>query len=265
MQPTVREDVQLKGPSADQPESIHGLARGRKVRNYLLTFLGWVLFAGFASAGSAYWLLAYTEYGPAVVWRWSIPWFGLAGVSLPIALFGTAAIWRSRNLRFLIFADGFIYTRGRKRIGSRWSEVEGLIVTAVRYGPLDMNWGQRIIIQMNLIDGRQIEVSEPLEDSEVLVEKIKSHIYPRMLDAYRSAFNQGHPIVFGPVTITRGGVQSTRSAIPWGQLESAHLQPGSLVVQPKTGSGGRRISVPADRVPNADLCVQLIEALARQT
>lgn len=262
---TAREDVQLKGPTTDQPESAHGLARGRKARNYGLTILGWALFAAFASAGTAFWLLAYTEYGPAVVWRWSLPWFGLAAVTLPVALLGSLAVWRSRNLRFHIFGDGFIFTRGGKRIGARWSEVEGLIVTAVRYGVLGLNWGQRINIQLNLVDGREIEVSEPLEEGEALVEKIKSHIYPGMLAAYRSAFNQGHPIVFGPVTITRGGVQASRSAIPWGQLDSAYLQPGSLVVQPSAGSGARRISVAADQVPNADLCVQLIEVLAKQT
>lgn len=257
--------IELKGPAKGEPRSVHGLARGRKVRNIAITVVGWMLSAGFGSAGVAFWLLAYTEYGPAVVWRWSLPWFALAMISLPLALFGTGALWRNRNLHFYLFEDGFVFTRGRTRVGARWSEVQGLLVTAVRYGFLGVSWGQRIRLQLDLVDGRQLEVNEPLEDEEALVDEIKSHIYPDMLEAYRAAFNDGHPIVFGPITLNRSGIRTDRNAIAWSQFESAELQTGTLTIQPHSESGARRIKVAAENVPNVDLCVQLIQALGQRT
>lgn len=256
--------IELKGPAEAEPRTVHGLARGRKLRNIAITVLGWMLSAGFGSAGVAFWLLAYTEYGPAVVWRWSLPWLALALISLPLALFGTAALWRNRNLRFHLFDDGFVFARGGTRVGAHWSEVQGLLVTAVQYGILGISWGQRIRLQFDLVDGRQLEINEPLEDEENLVDEIKSHVYPDMLEAYRAAFNDGHPIVFGPITINRSGIRAERNAIAWSQLEWAQLQSGTVMIQPHPGAGARGIKVAAANVPNVDLCVQLIQALGQR-
>lgn len=258
------EATKLRGPSRDVPKTVHGLARGRKLRNLLMAVIGWILLAGFGSAGGAFWLLAYTEYGPAVVWRWSLPWLALATISLPLALVGSLAVWRGRNLRFHLFQDGFVFTRGRTRIGARWSEVKGLLVTAVRYGLFGLSWGQRIQLQLDLMDGRKIAISDPMEDEETLINEIKTHTYPDMLEAYRTAFNNGHPIVFGPVTINRSGVRTQKSAIAWSDLGTATLQSGAIHLQPRPYSRARKVRIPADSIPNVDLCVQLIQALGQR-
>jgi len=217
-----------------------------------------------ALAGGYRWYLATTQYGPAVVSRWSTPWFiaagAFGGLSLVLGLF----ILRGRRLEVSLYGAGITYQHGRKRISIPWQDIQRLHASAVRYGIFGLIWGGEMEVRLDIRGGRQIRLTRSIANLPDLVEKIKRNIYPHLLARYTRAFNQGHALEFGPLTLNGEGVIRAGRLLPWAQLASADLERGVLKLTPVKGGAGRRIKLPAHQIPNLDVCIQLIQNLGQR-
>jgi hypothetical protein len=95
-----------------------------------------------------------------------------------------------------------------------------------------------------------------------LVEFIKSQVYPGLLEDYRQKYNQGGPLSFGPLILTAKGIQRKDQMLQWEDLGQVSLGRGILSLEL---IDGQRVRIPAHKVPNVEICTQLIEHLrARQ-
>lgn len=209
------------------------------------------------------WYFALTNFGPAVVWRWS--WTALlTGVLLGLAaLLAAVLAWRQRWPEVYAFRRGLSIHAGQGVARIPWDEIETIYSRSIRYGLPSMAWTGHATVTMHLRDGRRLKLSNVLADYELLIETIKSHIYPGLLARYVHAFNQGQSIAFGPLSLTQQGIQNGRQVLPWNEVQHASLREGKLIVEPDESSRGRRIRLPADKIPNVDLCVQLLQQLGR--
>src|SRR3972149_5313032 len=90
---------------------------------------------GAAGVGVVRWYLAYSHFGPALVWRWSSPAF-LIAAGLGIA--GMVAIltaWCLRGVSVRVHQNGLMVLRGRRGTWIPWNRILSVQTSLIRYGP----------------------------------------------------------------------------------------------------------------------------------
>jgi hypothetical protein len=210
-------------------------------------------------------VLAYTEYGPLLVGRWiSPPLF--AGLACAAGA-GWAALraWRTSRMRIRLHQHGLAILRGKRGKALAWADVLALWSHVERTGFPRFAGPRRHRLDLEATDRRHVRLDDSLEEFEALAAAVKSHVYPTLLEAYSRAFNERQPLAFGALTLSQSGIKDgRRSALTWSEISGARLHAGRLLIQTtRSGSEATR-AVRVDRIPNVELCAQLIEEI-RQT
>ncbi len=251
------ETLQNLGPMISE----HRLRRELRILHLTLAIIG---LAGTAIAGVLAvwrWLFAYRHYGPAAIERWTSPALWTAMGFAVVGLIGLISIRQSRGLRVNLYTYGMTFHRGRQEETLMWSQIVYIHTAAVRYGLSSLAWGAQTTLELHTNDKRQVRLTHALTNLSSLAETIKRNVYPNLLAEYRRNLNQGDAIHFGPLLLTIKGVQQGQQFLRWQDLSQVALGRGLLLITPHEHSQGARMRIPANLVPNVDLCVQLIEHL----
>lgn len=211
------------------------------------------------------WQEAINYYGPAAVWRWiSVPvWVSLFTLAMAISSF--IILRRVRQNEVQLSNMGLTIQRGKRLETIAWDRVMTIRTSSERYGILGVSWGKKTEIHIVTKGGTKYKFNQSFERIVELIEQIKHFVYPRLLEEYRLAFNRGEPLTFGPLVLTSDGILNGRRALRWVDLGKVNLERGSLELQPLKKSRGPKFSLPAHKVPNIDLCIQLISHLSPQS
>lgn len=207
------------------------------------------------------WTLAYTNYGPAVVWRWSLPWFSAALGLSPLFLLGLISLWRTRRKRVLVYPSGLVYQRGKRTLNLPWQEIAAVRTEGPWFGLRIFGVGRPLALVLETSTGQRIRLTQEFSDFKSLVAAVKQRVYPRMLKALTQRFNQGEQVPFGPLTLGPEGVSVRGRTIPWAELARAELDGGELTLHPVQGSNHKRVKLSTAQVPNVDLCLQMIQGV----
>lgn len=71
-----------------------------------------------------------------------------------------------------------------------------------------------------------------LENAEQLAQTIQQEVTRRQLGRAMTMFNAGQPVQFGPLTVTRAGLEHGRKILPWSQFAGAAIgRQGYFVVR----------------------------------
>jgi hypothetical protein len=207
------------------------------------------------------WYFAYSNYGPAAVWRWSeLPFYVSLGLGA-IAIVATLFWLRSRSLVVRTSDDALIVLRGRKLKSTQWGEIESIIAVAERtWSPFNSE-RERFQIWVQLYSGKRQRFGTTLDNVQQLAATIKRQIYPLLLEKYRRQLAENEAIDLGAVQISREGIGIKRRQIKWQELSGVELQSGKLVVHYQNTQRGMKVAIPSRKVKNMDLCIQLIEGI----
>jgi hypothetical protein len=207
------------------------------------------------------WYFAYSNYGPAAVWRWSeLPFYTSLGLGA-IALIATIYWLRSRALVVRTSDDALIVQRGRQQKRTQWGEIESIVAVSERtWSPFNAG-RERFQFWIQQYSGKKQRFGTTLEDIQRLAATIKLQIYPLLLEKYRRQLAQNETIDLGAVQISRDGIGIKRRQIKWQELSGAELQGGKLVVHYRNTQRGMKVAIPSRRVKNMDLCIQIIEGI----
>lgn len=241
--------------------SRHRARRGLAVFYSLFT----ILLVGSSLAaiilGLSEWNFAYENYGPALVWRWSATYFGAALVlAIPAFLMLVVTI-RLLGLVIRAYQAGMVRYRWWRRDVFLWRQIRWLSTSVASYGLPSLASIHRIEITIRASDGRRLHLTDSLTDLRQLADTLKHHVYPRLLTECRLAVEQGHTLAFGRLLLTPRGVQKGRTTLDWESVEKVSLSRGQLRIQGQAGETVVRIRVPVNKVPNVELCAQLIRNL----
>jgi len=230
---------------------------------------------GAAGVGVVRWYLAFSHFGPALVWRWSSPAF-LIAAGLGIA--GMVAIltaWRLRGVSVRVHQNGLMVLRGRRGTWIPWNRILSVQTSLIRYGPPGFARRREagLVLRYHKPGSgnpapkpgwRSIRLTHALDGIENLGAAVKERVYPLLLEASSESFNRGIPLVFGKLHLTTQGLQVRKRLLPWTALGEISLARGELVIRPAAARGGPTFRIAAHRVPNVELCVQLIQYLSQQ-
>jgi hypothetical protein len=211
------------------------------------------------------WRFVLTNFGPAVVWRWISPflWVGLG-----FGLLGTIALTlllRTNRQEIQISPEAFTWRKGRNLSVHRWEDIQNIFITSIRYGILDFEWAKKTEVILHLDTGKRIRINQVFENIERLVDTIKKYVYPIMFERFRHKFNNGEPLAFGPLLLTTQGVLNGRKTLRWQDIGEILVDRGSLWLRPIDSSGSSQLSIPTQKIPNIDLCVQLLHHFGPQS
>jgi hypothetical protein len=250
-------------PSASlgQLVSEHGLRRELRLVYQYLGFAGLggalVLFA--IGVWRAY--LAFQHYGPALVWRWStLSWIAAAALAL-VGLGSLFTLWRWYDLKITAHANGMTIQRKRKRFIYFWRHVRIIRTISSRYLLPSLGASPRSEVQLILANRKTVRLTHQVDGLDQLVETIKERVYPRLMGDYVKAFRMGKAIKFGPLILTLDSVKYRRRSIPWDQVRGTEISRGKLDVLWEEGKRSARMSIPTRKIPNVEICFQLIRRL----
>jgi hypothetical protein len=228
-----------------------------------------------ATVGLVRWYLAYSHYGPALVWRWSSPALLTAGGLAVAGIVALVAAGRVRGLTVRVHGNGLMVLRGRRRTWIPWNRIQSIQTSAIRYGPPGFARRREADLRVRYqgegrsnpgpkAATRSIRLTHALVGLESLGATAKERAYPLLLEGLSESFNQGNPVAFGVLHLTTEGLQVKKRLLPWKGLGDVTLARGQLVIRPEVGRSAPLIRIPAHRVPNVELCVQLIQYLSQR-
>lgn len=242
---------------------VHKARRRERRLHLVMASLGLLAGGGFLLIGWYRWTFALSNYGPAVVWRWSAAWLAVGLLLLMIGLIGAAWVFRWNWLAVTTFENGLQIQRRRRVTTIAWSEIQAILVSGVTYGVLGLIWGSRSSLRLEIAGGRRIRFPDTLAGLAQLITTIKRHVYPRLLNEYSQHLRNGQPIAFGPLQVRPEGVAKGQQRLGWSEVASAELKDGKILLE--TNHRGAPIRVRVNAVPNAEICLQLIQRYAKQS
>ena len=241
---------------------VHKARRRERRLHLVMATVGLLAGGGFLLVGLYRWTFALSNYGPAVVWRWSVAWLAVGLLFLFIGLIGAAWMFRWNWLSVTTFENGLQLHRRRRTTSVAWGEIQEVLVSGVTYGVLGLIWGSRSSLRLVLAGGKKHRFPDTLAGLEQLITTIKRHVYPRLLNEYMLHLRNGQPIAFGPLQVRPEGVAKGQRRLGWNEVATAELRDGKVLL--KTDQRGSPIRVSANSIPNAEICLQLIQHYAKQ-
>jgi hypothetical protein len=205
------------------------------------------------------WYFAYHTFGPAVVGRWTIPALILALVFAVVGGSGLILYLSARSYIVVTGEAGVKIMKLYSKISIPWEDIDFIRSSSIRYGAASLEWGKRSSLWLHTSSRRVFRLANNLTDFNRLVDSIKANLYPRYLGQYRHDLNQGKSIAFGPILLTPGGINIGRNTCDWSTIEDVALARGRLTIETRDGEREKVYSFPARKIPNPDLCAQLIQ------
>ena len=202
---------------------------------------------------------AYHYFGPAVVSRWTKPSLILSLVFAAIGVIGLLLYLRARSYRVLTDETKLQIKKRNHTISIPWEDIEFVRSSSIRYGLAKFEWGNRSTLWIHTSNSQVFRFVNNLMDFDGLAEAVKGNLYPQYLARYRQELNQGQSIDFGPIQLTPNGIVFGRKECQWSALEDVSLARGRLTITANDGQRMKSYSIPARKIPNSDLCAQLIQ------
>jgi len=245
-----------------QPMMEHRAERRLRAFNVAMASGGLLAGGALTIVGLVRWEFALRTYGPAVVLRWSGPWLIFGSLLLLMGLVGTGWLIRWNWLRVTTFQNG-LQVHGRKRLRTiAWGDIRGVLVSGVRYGMFGLAWGSRSTLRLDLNGDQRVQFTDTLVGLSQLTSLVKRRTYPRLLTEFTASLRDGQPIPFGPLSLRPEGVQLGRRRVAWPDIESAELRQGRVLI--KLRKPGSPLRMSAGRLPNVEICLQLMQHYAAQ-
>ncbi|WP_420645008.1 DUF6585 family protein [Candidatus Leptofilum sp.] len=162
------------------------------------------------------------------------------GVGLLSLIGGAWAVHTHRqekDMAVQVYQDGILFTKNGRTIAMRWDEVQNLDVIVVYNRQIRSSFYNYTLkdtagqtMRLNLTPGN-------LENSDQLAQTIQHEVTRRQLAQAFTKLNAGLTVDFGPLSVTKDGIQNGRNHLPWSEFKEARLTyKGYFRIWPKFGS-----------------------------
>jgi hypothetical protein len=108
--------------------------------------------------------------------------------------------------------------------------------------------------------GRRLVLSNLFKDVEKLSRLIEQAIFSRLYEQAADQYNQGQKVVFGPLVVSKAGIQIGKKYFPWQEVSRVTVQQGILKISKKgKWLGGASTSISA--IPNVQVLLSILDQL----
>ncbi len=202
-------------------------------------------------------LYARLYYGPAPAQVWGRAWFELAALALiPLLLLALRRVRRARRAVVLRKRGVQIRWHGGIRIDLRWEQIAGIACDEEIRTFMGRPLNTRTRLTIFPHNGKPIRLDDRLPGLDELTSRLKARLYPRLLPALRAAYRRGESLPFGPLTLHPEGLRLREEEIPWERVAHLEVEDGYLKIRT---IHGRSHKLPARKIPNVELFIQLLQ------
>ena len=168
--------------------------------------------------------------------------------------------------------QGGLYFRNRKgEWAVPWAMIDGIYQKILRVYRADQEVDVRDVYTIALRDGTMLEVDYHFADIDAFGAAMTHHIERMLLPPCQQAFQAGHPVPFGVVTIDRQGVHANGKSLSWGEVESFAWKQGILASDraflqiKRTGGLLAWAKLPIEQIKNYSVLMALASEMTRIT
>ena len=235
---------------------VKGINRGGSLVFFFL-FLGGSAAVFLYGLYDAY--LAYQRHGPAMLDdRLTAPAIG-ALVLFGLGLLGGWSAYANWNKGAAVFERGFA-CRDRKGIKAwRWEDVVSLTAAVTRHYTNGIYTGTSHVYTLFNRQNERLVLNDVYAKVEELAKAIEQNIYPALYERAAGLYNSGQVLTFGPVAISKSGIQIGKKTYPWTDVQQVSIQKGVLRVSQKGGGWFSGASAMAASIPNLGVLLSIID------
>lgn len=223
---------------------------------------GFIIAIVLIIAGLDWYYYGYTGFGPIAAKLWSWDWLlwgmVIGGFTLMVSAW---QVYRSR-IKVCLYRYGItIQLPLHKTRTLRWDEINGISSASIH----EILLGHSLCIhhQLKILtnQGKSYTFDDRISHLLELTTRLKANLYPRILPKLRIRFKDGHPLIFGPVTIDLHSVKINQKNILWDQVCQMTVINGHLIimVQHPGVKKPKHHSIPVYQIPNLELLMQLLQ------
>jgi hypothetical protein len=175
---------------------------------------------------------------------------------------GLLAGWRAYanwNKGVATFERGFAYNDRKGLQIWRWEEVAAMKSTITRHYIHGIYTGTTHRYTLYHPQKQRLELSDSISKVEELAKDIDQNIFPLLYKSAADQYNTGQTIAFGPVAISKGGIEIGKKTYPWADVKEVSVHNGVLKVSRNEGGwfSGARTSV--SMIPNLGVLLAIIQ------
>jgi hypothetical protein len=173
-----------------------------------------------------------------------------------LAGWGTYANW---NKGVAVFEGGFA-CRDRKGVKAwRWEDVASLTAAVTRHYTNGIYTGTTHVYTLFNRQNERLVLNDAYVKVEALAKSIEQSVYPMLYQRAAGLYNAGQVLTFGPVAISKGGIQIGKKTYPWAEVNQVSIHQGILRVSKKDGGWFSGASAMASSIPNLSVLLSIID------
>jgi hypothetical protein len=177
----------------------------------------------------------------------------LSGVMLVVRAF------RNRGLRVLVFPEGLVRLHRGRAQAFCWEDVN--LVWQKKSDAshsIGRAWQGALTLTVQALDGRRMSFDDSLPRLAELAQIVRGETLPFLWPRTRAAFDAGHVLDFGKLSISRQGLSQGKETFPWSDLQKVKVNGADLLIY-KKGKRMHSKSTPISDIPNSHVLLALIE------
>jgi hypothetical protein len=202
---------------------------------------------------------AWSQYGPVMIQdRMTFP-LATSGVLLVFAClagWGAYVFW----VKGVAVYEAGLVSRSRKGLQNwRWEEIDRFYTAITRHYTNGIYTGTTHVFTLINLRKQRLVLNDTYLHVEEIGKKIEQSVFPRMYEHSTSRYNAGEVLDFGPVVLSKAGMQVGKKSFPWADIQQVSIQRGILRVSKKGGGWFSGTHAAASAIPNLQVLLRIID------
>ena len=164
--------------------------------------------------------------------------------------------------RIYACTDGLLFLKGSTPIPCRWDQVAFVWQRVTRNYTNGVYTGTTFKYTVQRVDGVEVRITQQFRNGMQLGTQIQREATSRLTPAALAAVNAGQTLQFGPFSVSRQGLATSRGMIPWNEVQQVSANRGMVVIQQRGQRKGKTYGM-VYKVPNLYVFFNVANAMAK--
>ena len=139
----------------------------------------------------------------------------------------------------------------------RWEEIVALTSAVTRHYTNGIYTGTTHVYTLYNKKNNRLVLNDAMGKVEELAKAIEEGSFPFFYERLALQYDSGQPVIFGPVAISKNGIQVGKKVFPWTEVKDVSLNQGFLKVSKKEGGWFSGATRPPRPSPTCMCCYRL--------
>ncbi len=242
------------------PKQYYPVRRSSKWGNLIWALIFWLIAAAIFLYAAYDGYTSYQAFGPAILAKTVIPWLIGSGLFFLVGVFFIWGAFSNWKKAVVIYDNGFGYMDRKGLQTTRWEDINSITSAVTRHYTNGIYTGTTHTYTILKRDQTRLVINDAIQKVEEVATKIRTSVYPLIYPAYAQSYNNGKPLSFGPVVLSKAdGIQIGKKSYPWDQVAKVTIHQGFVQVAKKGGGWFSGASAAAATIPNLEVMLSILD------